>query len=178
MEGRKIMLNRKIETALNDQLNYELYSSYLYMSMASYFHSVNLKGFANWMTIQAQEELFHALKFYNFIIERGAKVILHQIHAPKTEWNSPKEAFESRTKHEQFVTERINKLVDLAIENKDHATNIFLQWFVTEQIEEEASASDVINKLKLMGDSAGGLFMLDSELAQRVYVPPADNKNN
>jgi len=167
------MLNKKIQPALNQQLIAELYSSYLYLSMSAYFQSVNLPGFANWMRVQAQEELVHAMKFYDFINERGGRVMLQQIEAPPTEWSSPLDVFENAYKHEQKVTGLINDLVNLAVKEGDHATNIFLQWFVTEQVEEEASADEVVQKLKLMGDDGGGLFMLDREMGQRIFTPPA-----
>ena len=167
------MVNKKIEGALNQQLNAELYSSYLYLSMSAYFQSINLPGFANWMRVQAQEELVHAMKFYDFINDRGGRVALQPVEGPPTEWSSPLDAFENAYRHEQKVTGLINDLVNLAVKERDHATNIFLQWFVTEQVEEEASADEVVQKLKLMGDDGGGLFMLDREMAQRVFTPPA-----
>jgi len=167
------MVNREIEGALNQQLNAELYSSYLYLSMSAYFQTINLLGFANWMRIQAQEELVHAMKFYDFINERNGRVILQQVEAPPTEWSSPLDVFEGAYKHEQKVTGLINDLVNLAVGERDHATNIFLQWFVTEQVEEEASADEVVQKLKLVGDDSSGLFMLDGEMGQRVFTPPA-----
>jgi len=166
------MIKEKIQEALNKQLNAELFSSYLYLSMAAYFESINLKGFANWMRVQTQEELVHAMKFYNFIIERGGKAVLSAIEGPPTQWKSPLAVFEHAYKHEQKVTGLINNLVDLSIAEQDHATNNFLQWFVAEQVEEEASADEVVQKIKLMGDATGGLFMLDQELAQRVFTPP------
>jgi ferritin len=161
------MLTEKMQAALNDQLNAELYSSYLYLSMNAYFKSVNLDGFANWMYYQAQEELEHAMKFYDFVIQRGGKVQLLQIAAPPTEWDSPLAVFEATLEHEQKVTGLINNLVDVAHEERDHATNIFLQWFVSEQVEEEESVGGVLEQLKLMGDAKGGLFMIDRELAKR-----------
>jgi ferritin len=166
------MLNEKIQAALNKQLNAELYSSYLYLSMSGYFQSINLPGFANWMRVQAQEELVHAMKFYDFINERGGRVMLQPVEGPPTEWSSPLDAFENAYKHEQKVTGLINDLVNLAVKEGDHATNIFLQWFVTEQVEEEASADEVVQKLKLMGDDGGGLFMLDREMGGRIFTPP------
>ena len=168
------MLNDKMERALNDQLNAEIYSSYLYLSMAAYFQSINLSGFATWMRVQTQEEMVHAMKFYDFINERGGRVSLSQIQGPPTEWESPLAAFEGALEHEQKVTGLINDLMDLAIKGRDHATQIFLQWFVTEQVEEEDSANEVIQKIKLMGDAQGGLFMVDRELGQRIFTPPAD----
>jgi len=161
------MLTEKMQTALNCQLNAELYSSYLYLSMNAYFKSVNLDGFANWMHYQAQEELEHSLKFYDFVIQRGGKVVLSQIEAPQTEWDSPMAVFEATLAHEQKVTGLINDLVEIAHEERDHATTIFLQWFVSEQVEEEESVGGVLEQLKLMGDAKGGLFMIDRELAKR-----------
>ena len=162
------MSNPKIQDALNKQLNAELYSSYLYLSMAAYLESQNLKGMAHWMRIQAQEENLHAMKFFDFINERGGKVVLTQIDAPKTEWSSPLDVFEDTCKHESKVTGLINELVDLSLSEKDHAANAFLQWFVTEQVEEEASVQEIAGKLKLVGERGGMLFMLDRELGQRA----------
>lgn len=167
------MIKKNIQKALNKQINAELYSAYLYLSMSAYFQSINLAGFANWMRVQALEEMTHADKFYNFIVERGGRVELEAIEAPPKEWASPLAVFENAYKHEQKVTSMINDLVDLAIKEKDHASNIFLQWFVTEQVEEEASADEVVQKLKLAGDKGSGLFMLDGELSKRVFTPPA-----
>jgi ferritin len=135
--------------------------------MNAYFKSVNLDGFANWMYYQAQEELEHSMKFYDFILQRGGKVELMQIEAPPTEWSSPLAVFEATLEHEQKVTGLINDLVDVAHEESDHATTIFLQWFVSEQVEEEESVGGVLEQLKLMGDAQGGLFMMDRELAKR-----------
>ena len=165
------MLSENLEKALNDQLNAEMYSAYLYLSMSAYFQSRSLTGFSNWMRVQAQEELVHAMKFYDFINERGGSVLLQAIDGPETEWGSPLAAFEAVYQHEQKVTDLINSLVELAIVEHDHATHIFLQWFVTEQVEEEDSANEVVEKIKLMGDARGGLFMLDRELGQRVFTP-------
>lgn len=170
------MIKKKMQETLNKQSNRELYSSYLYLSMSAYFESINLKGFANWMMVQAQEELVHAMKFYDYVVERGGRVILDAIEAPPSEWASPMKVFEYTYKHEQKVTGLINNLVNLAVAEKDHATNSFLQWFVTEQVEEEASADEVVQKLKLAGDEGSGLFMLDRELAQRVFTPPVTQK--
>jgi ferritin len=167
------MIDEKMQDALNNQLNAELYSAYLYLSMSAYFHSVNLGGFANWMRVQAQEELTHAMKFYDYVNERGGRVTLHAVEAPPSEWDSPLAVFEHVYQHEQKVTGMINKLVDLAVEARDHATNNFLQWFVSEQVEEEASADEVVQRLKLVGDDPSGLFMIDRELAQRTFVAPA-----
>ncbi len=167
------MLSKQMQAALNGQLNAEIYSSYLYLSMSAYFKSLNLAGFANWMRVQTQEELVHVMKFYDYINERGGRVMLTSVEGPPTEWDSPAAAFEHACQHEQKVSGLINELVNLAIQEADHATNNFLQWFVCEQVEEEASVNEVVQKLKIMGDAPGGLFMIDSELATRVFVQPA-----
>ncbi len=170
------MFNNKIEVAFNKQINEELFSSYLYLSMSAYFASIALEGFSSWMRVQAMEEMIHAQKFYNFIIERGGRVTLDSIAKPQIDWKSPLEAFEDTYKHEQHITSCINKLVDLAIKERDHASNNFLQWFVAEQVEEEASAESILQKLKLIGDKGNGIFMLDKELGQRVFVMPPATK--
>ncbi|MCP3677932.1 MAG: ferritin [Deltaproteobacteria bacterium] len=167
------MLNEKIEKMLNEHLNYELYSSYIYLSMAAYCESIDLKGFANWMRIQVQEELSHVTKFYDYIHERDGKVLLTAIDGPPTSWDSPVAAFVETLEHEQSVTGRINNLVKTALEENDFATHTFLQWFITEQVEEEASVRDVLQKVKMVGDSGDGLFLVDRELGQRVFTPPA-----
>ena len=167
------MLKKKILKSLNDQINAEMFSSYLYLSMEAYFQSISLKGFAAWMRVQAQEEMMHGMKFYDFVNERGGKVTLEAIAKPETTWATPLAAFEAVLKHEEHVTSLINNLVDLAISEKDHASNNFLQWFVAEQVEEEASASEVVEKLKLIKDNPSGLFMVDAELGKRVFTMPA-----
>ena len=161
------MIGQKVQDAFNEQLNAETYSAYLYWSMSAYFESQNLKGFANWMICQVQEEMAHAMKFYRFLNERGGRVVLSVLAAPPTEWDSPLAAFEATLAHEQHVTGLVNKLVDLAVEESDHATNNFLQWFVAEQVEEEDSADQIVQKLKLAGDAPQGLLIIDRELAQR-----------
>ena len=161
------MLGKKMQDALNGQINAELYSSYLYLSMAAYFESVNLRGFAGWMRVQAQEETAHGMKFFDFVVERGGRVTLKAIDAPPDKWNSPVAAFQAAYEHEQKVTAMIAKLVDLAESEKDHATRSFLQWFVDEQVEEEANADEVVQKLKMIKDAPQGLLMLDGVLGQR-----------
>lgn len=161
------MLSGTMQAALNSQLNAELFSSYLYLSMAANLESKNLKGMSHWFQVQAQEEMIHALKFYNFILSRGGKVVLAAIEGPQTDWAMPLLAFLTAQEHEAKVTGLINNLVDLAITEKDHASNAFLQWFVTEQVEEEASVLAVVESLKLSGDDSSGLFMIDKDLALR-----------
>jgi ferritin len=167
------MISKKMQDALNEQVNAEFYSAYLYLSMVAYFESINLPGFATWMRVQTQEEVMHAMKIYDYVIERGGRITLKSIAEPQAEWKSPLAAFEAAYGHEQKVTGLINELVNLAIEEKDHAANMFLQWFVNEQVEEENTADTVVQKLKLMADAPGGMYMLDNEMAQRVFTPPA-----
>jgi len=166
------MLKKKLEKALNDQINAELHSAYLYLSMAAYFHSLNLNGFANWMQAQVQEEIVHAMKIYDYVNDRSSRVLLQPIKGPETEWKSPLIAFEAAYKHEQYITGRINDLVELAVAEKDKSTESFLQWFVDEQVEEESSVDNVVQQIKLAGEKGPGLFMLDRELGQRVFTPP------
>lgn len=167
------MLSQKMQDALNKQVNAELYSAYFYLSMSAYYESIGLPGFANWMRVQYEEETFHGLKFYAYINDRGGRAVLTAIDAPPTDWDSAVAPFEDTYKHEQKVTGLINDLVNLAIEERDHATNSMLQWFVTEQVEEEKNASDILQHLKMLKDAPNGLFMIDRELAARVFVPPA-----
>ena len=165
------MLSEKMNEALNKQLNEELYSAYLYLSMSAWFDSIGLKGFANWMMVQYKEETEHAMKFYSYIQSRGGDVKLYAIKEPPSQWDSPLHAFKETLKHEQFITKCINELVDLAEELKDRPTLNFLQWFIDEQVEEEENDRDIIQRLELIGESKNGIFMLDRELAQRVYTP-------
>jgi ferritin len=171
------MLKDKVQEALNKQANAEFYSSYLYLSMSAYFHSINLNGFANWMRIQAQEELLHAMKVFDFINERGGEVTLMTVKNPPTKWSTPLAAFEEAYKHEQYMTQLINDLDILVTEEGDRATSIFLQWFITEQIEEEATANDVVQKLKLIDGAPNGLFMVDNELGQRTFQMPSSSQS-
>ena len=164
------MLSERMQEALNKQVNWELYSAYLYLSMSSYLESKGLAGAAHYMKAQAQEEMIHAMKIFDFINERGGRALLSSIEGPPTEWDSPLAVFEHAYEHEQHVTSLINGLMDLALEERDHATQIFLQWFVSEQVEEEASASAVVEQLKLAGDK--GLFLVDKELGQRPMPIP------
>jgi ferritin len=166
-------ISAKMEKALNNQLNRELYSAYLYLGISAYFESANLKGAANWMRVQVQEEMVHAMKFYTYILQKGGKAVMQDIEAPPSDWKSPLDVFERSLAHEMLVTSMINDLVDLSMTEKDHATDTFLQWFVNEQVEEESSFDAVLQKLKLLGrDTGSGLFMIDAELAARVFTPP------
>lgn len=166
------MLSEKMEKALNGQINAEFYSAYMYMAMAAHFERGDLPGFANWMRVQAQEEQFHAVKIYDFVLDRGGKVALAAIQAPPSVWKSPLDVLKATLEHEQKVTGLINDLVYLARDQRDNATEIFLQWFVNEQVEEEDSAGKILGQLKIIEDSPQALFLLDRELGQRVYTPP------
>lgn len=163
------MLNTKIEKAINDQINAEMYSAYLYLSMSAYFERMNLPGFAKWTYVQYLEETTHALKFFKYVNERGGNVRLTAIKEPPTEWKSPMDVYDNIYKHEQLVTSLINNIMDISIQEKDHATNNLLQWYVAEQVEEEANAQLILGHLKRTGDSKDGLFMIDKELSTRVF---------
>jgi ferritin len=167
------MLNETVEKKINSQINAELFSAYLYYSMANYFESISLPGAAHWMRNQTIEEMIHVQKFVSYVNERRGTVKLEAIEGPQTEWKSPLDAFEAAYEHEVHITGRINKLLDAALKESDHATANFLQWFVAEQVEEEASADAIVQQLKLVGDNKGGLFMVDKELTGRtVALPP------
>jgi ferritin len=156
-----------MESALNRQVNRELYSAYLYLAMSAYFETTGMKGFAKWMRIQAKEEQTHAMKIYDYVIARGGKAALDAIEAPKAKWASAGKVFEEVYSHEQKVTGMINNLVDLAIKEKDHATFEMLQWFVKEQVEEEEHASEIVSQIAILGDVVGHLFWLDHQLGKR-----------
>jgi ferritin len=161
------MFSQKIQDAMNDQIQRELESAYIYLSMAAYFESSNLAGFAHWMKAQAQEEQTHAMKFFDFIYDRGGRVMLQAIPQPPAEFASPLAVFEKALAHEQKITGHINDLYALAVQEKDYASQTFLQWFVDEQVEEEKSAGEIVETLKMVGDKGQALFMLDRQLAQR-----------
>lgn len=166
------MIKKKMEDALNKQLNAELYSSYIYLSMSGVLERMGLPGFANWMRVQAEEETAHGMKFYNHILERGGTIKLTAIQTPPSDWTTVMEILEATLEHEQKITGLINGLVDLALKEKDHASHMFLQWFVTEQVEEEANVDEIIQKLKLTEGDKGALFMMDKDMGARVFVPP------
>lgn len=161
------MMNKKIESAFNDQINAELFSDYIYLAMAAYFDSENLKGMAHWMKMQANEEFEHAMKFVDFIHDRGGKVKYKAIEAPKDKWSSPLAVFKEAYEHEQYISKRIYELMDLAVAEKDYPAQEFLRWFVEEQVEEEASTGEIVGKLGMIGDSKNGIFMLDQQLGKR-----------
>jgi len=164
------MLSKKMEESLNEQVNAEMYSAYLYLSMSSFCESLNLAGFANWMRVQYQEEMSHALKIFDYINERGGHAMLKPIDGPETQWKDVTAVFTEVLSHEKHVSALINTLVDIAITEKDHATNNMLQWFVAEQVEEEANAEQLLQELKLIDGKGQGLLMLDRELKQRTFV--------
>lgn len=166
------MLSQKLQDAFNAQINKELYSEYLYLSMAAYCYTLDLDGFANYFMVQTQEEHFHAMKMFNFVNERGGKIILKQIDGPQTDFKSVIDVYEKTYEHEQFVTKSINELMDVAMKENDHAAASFLKWFIDEQVEEEATVSKILAKLKLIGGEGHGMLMLDTELAARVFTPP------
>jgi len=161
------MLSEKMQKALNKQVNAEMYSAYLYLAMSAYFERSNLRGSAKWMRVQYDEEMAHALKIYDYIHARGGRVTLAVIAKPEPKLASPLGAFEEALDHERKVTAMINDLVALAIEERDFATNNFLQWFVAEQVEEEANVGEIVQQLTMGGDSKNGLFMLDRQLGER-----------
>jgi len=165
------MIGNVVEQAMNEQIKHETYSAYLYAAMAAYFHSEGLDGMAQWMKAQAHEELGHALRFFNHINERGGRIELQAIDKPESSWSSALAAFEAALKHEEFITERIDNLARIADEEKDRAAGILLQWFISEQVEEEDSVSKVIDMLKLVGERGPGMLMADRELGQRVAAP-------
>lgn len=162
-----MMLSKTMQEAINEQINAEMYSGYMYLSMAAYCDDANLPGFANWMRAQAKEELEHAMKFYDYVNERGGRVVLKAIEQPPTEFDSPLAVFEETYKHEQKVTGLIHKLYAQAVEEKDYASQTFLQWYIDEQVEEEDNASSILEQLKMVADSKMGLFTIDRQLAQR-----------
>ena len=168
------MLKDNVLAKLNEQLKLELASAYVYFSMAGYFEAISLKGFANWMKIQAQEELAHTMRIFNYINDKGARVETYALDAPRNDWDSPLATIEDAYAHECFISEKINECVSLALAENDHSTNTFLQWFVAEQVEEEAAADDLVHKLKRIGDNASGLFLLDQELQKREFDSEAD----
>ena len=160
----------KMADAFNEQIKNEFYSAYMYLSMSAYFSNLGLPGFARWMRVQAQEEVTHATKMYDYVLARGEEVVLKAIAAPPVTWKSPLEVMEVALAHEKFVTKCINEVTDLAIEEKDHASRNFLVWYIDEQVEEEESFNDIVSALKLIKGEGQGLLMMDRELGARVFV--------
>ncbi|MFT5730235.1 MAG: ferritin [Desulforhopalus sp.] len=168
------MIKTEISTALNEQINREMYSAYLYMSMSAYANKIGLKGFANWFMVQYHEEMFHAMKIYEYIQRQGEDVKLESLATPPSTFESPLDMFTQTLTHEQYITQSINDLIDLAISMKDHSTHIFLQWYATEQVEEEDNDNEIIQQLNLIGNNPHGLLMLDRELAARATTVVTD----
>lgn len=166
------MLNEKMEKEFNDQINKELFSAYLYLDMKSRFSEMNLQGFVNWMDVQVQEEKAHAMGMYDYVLERGGRVELLAIDKPEVEGKTPLEIFEQVLKHEEFVTSRINHLMDVADEVRDRAALSFLDWYLKEQVEEESNVGGVLATLRLIGEDKKSLLMLDKDLAARTFVAP------
>lgn len=166
------MISEKMEKAFNEQINKELYSAYLYLSMQAYFERLNLTGFVNWMSVQVQEEHAHAMGMYNYLNERCGKIELLAIEKPDTDWSSPLDVFKHVLEHEQYVTSRINALMDVADEVKDRASLSFLDWYLKEQVEEENNVGGVLAKLELIGDDKHALLLLDKDMATRTFVTP------
>ncbi|HNU54141.1 MAG TPA: ferritin [Candidatus Syntrophosphaera sp.] len=166
------MISKTLEKAINEQINKELFSEYLYISMQAWFANENLDGMASWMKAQSEEEHFHAMKFFDYLIERGGKVELMAIEKPEVDFGNPLKAFKAALEHEQFVTKSINNLMDIAISENDHASRGFLQWYVDEQVEEEASVDRIVSQLEMIGDNMHGILMLDRELSSRTFTPP------
>lgn len=169
------MISEKLMHELNEQIKYEFFSANLYLAMAAYCASEDLPGFANFFKVQAEEERFHAMKFFDYVIEMGGRAKMSALDEPQNDFSSVLETFKVGYGHEQFVTKRIYRLMDIAMEEREHATISFLKWFVDEQVEEEASFSSLVKKLERMGDNPNALYMLDAELAQRVFTPPPAN---
>ncbi|MFH0762215.1 MAG: ferritin [Bacteroidota bacterium] len=164
------MLSEKIQKAIEEQINAELWSAYLYLSMSAYFERQNLPGFGNWMKVQWQEEITHAIKFFDFVHQRSGQIYLKPIASVPAGWKNAEEVFAETLKHEQHVTSLINNLVNIALTEKDHATANMLQWYIAEQVEEEANAEKILTQLKMLGDNGYGMLMLDRELATRIFV--------
>ena len=169
------MLSEKLEKSLNDQITFEFYSSYTYLAMAAFCESSDLSGFANFFRVQAKEELDHAMKFYDYVFQKGGKVILGEIEQPKKDYDSMVDVFETGLEHERLVTSRIYDITDIATEEREHATISFLKWFIDEQVEEEDNFSSLLKKVKRCEGNSAALYMLDDELATRTYVAPTTN---
>ncbi len=166
------MIKKEVLDAMNEQINAETYSAYMYLSMAAYFENMGLEGFANWMKIQYQEESAHAIKFFNYVTERNGRVVLKAVAQPPVDFDGIVDVFEKTLEHEIKVTAMINNLVDVAIKANDHASQSFLKWYVDEQVEEEANVEKILSTLKLINGQGNGIFMMDRELGQRVFVDP------
>ncbi len=163
-------MDKKMLEVLNNQINKEMYSAYLYLSMSAYFSSKNLPGFANYMRVQSQEEMSHGLKIFDYLLDRGERAVLTEIGAVKTNWDSVIDVFEDTYTHEKFITKSINEVLEVAHEVKDYATINMLQWYINEQVEEEANVSSILEQLKMIEGKGTGLFLLDREMQNRVFI--------
>jgi len=168
------MLSKTMQDAINEQIKDELYSAYLYLSMAAYSEDANLPGLAHWMQLQAQEEVMHAIKFFDYVNERGGRVVLHAIDQPPVEFESPLDIFEKTLEHEQHVTALIHNLYGLAVKENDYASQMMLHWFIEEQVEEESTAGHILETLRMIGDNSNALLMLDRELGGRAAEQPEE----
>ena len=171
------MISEKMQEALNEQINKEFYSAYMYLAMSAYCDTIGLPGFSNWMRMQYEEESLHVTKMFDYILDQGGQIRLKLIEEPPKEYGTPLEVFEKTLEHEQYVTGLIHKLMDLAVEERDYASQAFLQWYVTEQVEEESNVNDVVAPLRMVGEDKGGLMMIDQQLALRIppVAPVAGN---
>lgn len=167
------MISEKLVNEINEQIKYEFFSAHLYLAMAAYCASEDLMGFANFFKVQAEEEKFHAMKFFDYVVERGGRTRLTALDSPQNDYASVLDAFKFSYEHEQFVTKRIYKLMDIAMDEREHATISFLKWFIDEQVEEESTFSGLVKKLERVDNNVNGIYMLDAELAQRIFTPPA-----
>ncbi len=164
------MISEKMQEALNEQVNKEFYSAYMYLAMSAYCDTIGLPGFSSWMRLQFEEESLHVTKMFDYILDQGGQIHLKPIEEPPKAYGTPLEVFETTLEHEQYVTRLIHKLMGLAVEEQDYATQTFLQWYITEQVEEESNVNNVVAPLRMVGDDKGGLMMIDQQLAQRL--PP------
>lgn len=167
------MITKKMEKALNAQINREFYSAYLYLAMSAYCNKINMHGCEHWFRMQYSEEVIHMTKMFDYIMQHGGEAHLMKIDEPPADFGSVLGAFEASLKHEQFITGSINGLLDVAVEEKDHATGVFLQWFITEQVEEEANVKEIVDRLKMIGDNGAAMMMIDEKLSQRAAPAPA-----
>ncbi len=170
------MISTKMQDALNEQVNKEFFSAYMYLAMSGYCNTLGLPGFAHWMRMQYEEEIMHVTKMYDYIQDQGGEVLLKAIEQPEQEYGTPLEIFETTLEHEQYVTTLIHRLMDLAVEERDYATQTFLQWYVTEQVEEESNVNDIVSPLRMVGDDKGGLMMIDQQLGGRLAPTPLPAK--
>lgn len=170
------MISKNLETAINEQINFEYYSAYTYLAMSAYAEEIDFPGAANFFKIQAQEELDHARRMYDYLFQKGGRVTLEAIEKPRAEFDNLLNIFEEGLKHEQMVTKRIYNIANIALDEKEHATMSFLSWFVDEQVEEEENFTNLVKKIKRASGNEANLYMIDDELATRVYSPPVDAK--